>query len=230
MHRWPSGIFALSGKRLFPPRLDQFSFLLSPCSILSSPTSDEVHDTIARSELDLRQVASYVGPDWPMLAMYLGLNDSDLEEISSRYTSDEECAYAMLLFWQEQTTDLQVSGRWMSPFAIYIFIYLLIYIYIPPLVTPLSDHFGLHHSANVAIMSLLGFSFPPNPVLFILNLSPLYKAHVWLRLCKKSVEMMYFAIAWWILLQSRRKRNGNRPYAHSPQPVITLVFLFCLPA
>ncbi|TPP60524.1 Ankyrin-2 [Fasciola gigantica] len=71
---------------------------------------DDAHDTIARSELDLRQVASHVGPDWPVLALYLGLNEPDLEEISTRYANDEECAYAMLLFWHEQTANLQTSG------------------------------------------------------------------------------------------------------------------------
>ncbi|VDP80886.1 unnamed protein product [Echinostoma caproni] len=72
--------------------------------------TDDADDTIARSELDLRQVASHVGPDWPVLAMYLGVSEPDMDEISSRYTSDEECAYAMLLHWQEQTSDLQTSG------------------------------------------------------------------------------------------------------------------------
>ncbi|KAF5403569.1 hypothetical protein PHET_02981 [Paragonimus heterotremus] len=74
------------------------------------PGKDEFDDTIARSELDLRQVANCLGSDWPTLATHLGLTSEEQHMIRQSYPTSSECAYASLILWQDHEGDRPTTG------------------------------------------------------------------------------------------------------------------------
>ncbi|KAF7233383.1 hypothetical protein EG68_04445, partial [Paragonimus skrjabini miyazakii] len=74
------------------------------------PGKDEFDDTIARSELDLRQVANCLGSDWPTLATHLGLTSEEQHMIRQSYPTSSECAYATLILWQDHEGDRPTTG------------------------------------------------------------------------------------------------------------------------
>ncbi|KAF6773199.1 hypothetical protein AHF37_11239, partial [Paragonimus kellicotti] len=75
------------------------------------PGKDEFDDTIARSELDLRQVANCLGSDWPTLATHLGLTSEEQHMIRQSYRTSSECAYATLILWQDHEGDRPTTAR-----------------------------------------------------------------------------------------------------------------------
>ncbi|KAA3678593.1 ankyrin [Paragonimus westermani] len=74
------------------------------------PGKDEFDDTIARSELDLRQVANCLGSDWPTLATHLGLTPEEQHMIRQSYRTSSECAYASLILWQDHEGNRPTTG------------------------------------------------------------------------------------------------------------------------
>ncbi|PAA74996.1 hypothetical protein BOX15_Mlig001215g3 [Macrostomum lignano] len=75
---------------------------------LSDPSSRETtpeplrltSDTIARAELDIRDVAEKLRSDWSLAAQELGLTDSDIAEIAANRPDDRERAMSMLRRWR----------------------------------------------------------------------------------------------------------------------------------
>ncbi|PAA92749.1 hypothetical protein BOX15_Mlig001678g5 [Macrostomum lignano] len=59
-------------------------------------------DRIARSELDLRDLADCVRADWPMLARELGVGQSDITNAKVNFRDDRDRAFAVLCQWQRE--------------------------------------------------------------------------------------------------------------------------------
>ncbi|CAL8085284.1 unnamed protein product [Calicophoron daubneyi] len=70
----------------------------------------QTRETIARSELPLRQIASYISSDWHPLAVHLGLTPEDLQAVNEPNRTDEDRAYAALLLWRERRGDDPTAG------------------------------------------------------------------------------------------------------------------------
>ncbi|CAH8617398.1 unnamed protein product [Schistosoma intercalatum] len=72
---------------------------------------DHYDEPLAKSELDLRQVAYHLKSDWRILAQCLGLSDEDQYNITSLPNRpEEEYAYTSLLLWQERSGNELTSG------------------------------------------------------------------------------------------------------------------------
>ncbi|CAH8657817.1 unnamed protein product [Schistosoma haematobium] len=72
---------------------------------------DHYDEPLAKSELDLRQVAYHLKSDWRILAQCLGLSDEDQYNITSLPNRpEEEYAYTSLLLWQERNGNELTSG------------------------------------------------------------------------------------------------------------------------
>uniref|UniRef100_A0A183T2X7 Death domain-containing protein n=1 Tax=Schistocephalus solidus TaxID=70667 RepID=A0A183T2X7_SCHSO len=69
------------------------------------PTSsdEELVESIARSDLDMKAIAQTLGPDWPALAEELGLSRADCDSIAEENNTDIKRAYACLLLWKERS-------------------------------------------------------------------------------------------------------------------------------
>lgn len=72
-------------------------------------------ESIARSDLDLKKVASNLGADWVRLAPYLGLSEKDISDIRSNDDSDYKSAFTCLTLWQERSGS-QATGKYKSVF------------------------------------------------------------------------------------------------------------------
>ncbi|KAH8863465.1 Ankyrin-3 [Schistosoma japonicum] len=68
-------------------------------------------EPLAKSELDLRQVAYHLKSDWRILAQCLGLSDEDQYNITSLPNRpEEEYAFTSLLLWQERNGNDLTTG------------------------------------------------------------------------------------------------------------------------
>ncbi|VUZ43139.1 unnamed protein product, partial [Hymenolepis diminuta] len=65
--------------------------------------NNDLIDSIARSDLDLKKVADNLGSDWPRVAPFLGLSEQDVSSIrDNEMDSDYKMALTCLTLWQER--------------------------------------------------------------------------------------------------------------------------------
>ncbi|BHF75266.1 Ankyrin-2 [Sparganum proliferum] len=84
---------------------DQIDGSLHPAS-----SDEEIVESIARSDLDVKRIAQSLGPDWPALAGELGLSRADCDTIAEENSTDIKRAYACLLLWQERSNKDAATG------------------------------------------------------------------------------------------------------------------------
>lgn len=75
-------------------------------------------ETIAKSELNLREVAEALGCDWSLLARELDIAQSDITQFKLDYRTDLERAFAMLILWRKQEGD-KATGESSTQFSLF---------------------------------------------------------------------------------------------------------------